>query len=134
MVPVEKKIKFCYDQDLFAWSPSFGNVIRVPSFHPAFRVKVKILSLMLDVCPSSFMTCINLWNSFLMSPYDFIFNLVCRTYPTGYLSFFSASIIKVILNCSFSSISSKEPEYWLLLLLPLHRSLASRSKNQLFSS
>lgn len=38
------------------WSPSFGNVIRVPSFQPGFTVMVKILSLMLDVWPSSFIT------------------------------------------------------------------------------
>lgn len=38
------------------WSPSLGKTILVPSFHPGLTSTVSILSLILDVCPSSFMT------------------------------------------------------------------------------
>lgn len=39
------------------WSPSSGNVIFVPGFQPFLTVIVKIFSLILDVWPSSFITC-----------------------------------------------------------------------------
>ena len=39
------------------WSPSLGNVIFVPALQPGLTLIVKILSRMLDVCPSSFITC-----------------------------------------------------------------------------
>lgn len=38
------------------WSPSWGNVICVPGFQPFLTVIVRILSLMLEVWPSSFIT------------------------------------------------------------------------------
>ena len=39
------------------WSPSSGNVMRVPGFQPFFTLMVRILSRILDVCPSLFITC-----------------------------------------------------------------------------
>ena len=39
------------------WSPSFGKVILVPDLHPGLTFMVSILSLILEVCPSSFITC-----------------------------------------------------------------------------
>lgn len=39
------------------WSPSLEKIIRVPSFHPGFTSIDRILSLILDVYPSSFITC-----------------------------------------------------------------------------
>lgn len=38
------------------WSPSLGNVMRVPSRQPFLTVMVRILSRMLEVWPSSFIT------------------------------------------------------------------------------
>lgn len=45
------------------WSPSLGNVIFVPALQPGFTLIVKILSRILDVWPSSFITC---WWKFYM--------------------------------------------------------------------
>ena len=44
------------------WSPSCGNVMRVPCFQPFFTVMVRILSRILDVKPSSFITCVTQCN------------------------------------------------------------------------
>ena len=38
------------------WSPSCAKVMRVPGFQPLLTQNVRMLSLMLDVCLSSFIT------------------------------------------------------------------------------
>ena len=47
------------------WSPSCGNVMRVPCFQPFLTVMVRILSRTLDVKPSSFITCVRQCNAAL---------------------------------------------------------------------
>lgn len=76
------------------WSPSFGNVILVPAFHPFFTVMVRILSRILDVCPSSFITfeeSHTLTHCSFMSAFKLIYGPV-MAHPSGYFHFLGASM------------------------------------------
>uniref|UniRef100_H2XXA4 Uncharacterized protein n=1 Tax=Ciona intestinalis TaxID=7719 RepID=H2XXA4_CIOIN len=51
------------------WSPSCGNVTFVPAFQPGFTWMVRILSRILEVCPSSFITLREIF-IFLVHPWN----------------------------------------------------------------